>query len=153
MSALSSGQSLTAADLKDNLHDIQDNVVAPILMRCGRHIFFKFIDGARARVWLRNMARRVNGRVEERGIRFTVNVGFTYAGLTELGLSQSSLDSFPEAFRVGARARAAAMGDVGPHAPEHWEGGLGSVDIHAMAWIRTNSEAHGLSWWRRRELA
>ena len=140
MTTLFSGQSLTSVDLKGNLHDIQDNVVTPILMRYGRHIFLKFTDGARARAWLRNMARRVNSREQERAIRFTVNVGFTYPGLTALGLSQASLLSFPEAFRMGPRARAGAVGDVGPHAPEHWEGGLGGVDIHAMVWIRTNSD-------------
>ncbi len=132
--------SLTAADLKDNLHDIQDNVVAPILMRYGRHVFLKFTDGANARAWLRNMFKRVNARREEHGTRFTVNIGFTYEGLKALGLSQRSLDSFPEAFRVGMRGRADAVGDVGPHAPEHWEGGLGGPDIHAMAWIRTDSD-------------
>ena len=31
------------------------------------------------------------------------------------------------------------VGDVGPHAPEHWEGGLGGPDIHAMVWLRTDS--------------
>ena len=141
MPAPRSGQSLTSADLKANLHDIQDNVVAPILMRYGRHIFFKFTDPARARGWLRTMAGRVNTRQEERGTRFTVNIGFTYAGLQALGLSQPSLDSFPEAFRVGTRGRADLVGDVGPHAPQHWEGGLGGPDMHAMAWIRTDSDA------------
>jgi len=140
MATLSSAQSLTSADLKDNLHDIQDNVVAPILMRYGRHIFLKFIDGAKAREWLRNMVKRVNARQEEHGTRFTVNIGFTYKGLKALGLSQRSLDSFPEAFRVGTRGRAHIVGDVGPHAPEHWEGGLGGPDIHAMALIRTDSD-------------
>ena len=33
-----------------------------------------------------------------------------------------------------------SSGDVGPHAPEHWEGGLGGPDIHAMAWLRTDSD-------------
>ena len=140
MSTLTSTRSLTAADLKDNLHDIQDNVVAPILMRYGRHIFVKFNDGAKARAWLRNMFKRVNARQEEHGTRFTVNIGFTYEGLKALGLSQRSLDSFPEAFRVGMRGRARVVGDVGPHAPEHWEGGLGGPDIHAMAWLRTDSD-------------
>jgi len=140
MATLSSAQSLTSADLKDNLHDIQDNVVAPILMRYGRHIFLKFIDGAKARGWLRNMVKRVNARQEEHGTRFTVNIGFTYEGLKALGLSQRSLDSFPEAFRVGMRGRAHIVGDVGPHAPEHWEGDLGGPDIHAMALIRTDSD-------------
>jgi Dyp-type peroxidase family len=137
---LASVQSLTSADLKDNLHDIQDNIVEPILMRYGRHIFLKFLDGAKARGWLRNMIKRVNARGQEHGTRFTVNIGFTYEGLKALGLSQSSLDSFPIAFRVGARGRAPLVGDVGPHAPEHWEGGLGGPDIHAMALIRTHSD-------------
>ena len=140
MSTEVSRRSLAAADLKDHLHDIQDNVVAPILLRYGRHIFVKFTDGAKARAWLRDMFDRVNARQQEHVTRFTVNIGFTYEGLKALGLSQSSLDSFPQAFRIGMRGRAEAVGDVGPHAPEHWEGGLGGPDIHAMAWLRTDSD-------------
>src|ERR1700757_3945777 len=140
MSTLTSVQSLTAADLKKNVRDIQDNVVAPILMRYGRHIFFKFLEGTNARKWLSNMFSRVNARQQEHGTGFTVNIGFTYEGLKALGLSQRSLDSFPEAFRVGMRGRADIVGDVGPHAPEHWEGGLGGPDIHAMGLIRTESD-------------
>jgi Dyp-type peroxidase family len=139
MATLGSGRALTSADLKDNLHDIQDNVVTPILMRYGRHIFLKFTD-AKAREWLGNMLARVNARGAERRSRFTVNIGFTHEGLKALGVSQPSLDSFPDAFRVGMRGRAGAVGDVGPHAPDHWEGGLGGPEIHAMAWIRTDSD-------------
>ena len=134
-----SARGLTSAHLKDNLHDIQDNVVTPILLRYGRHVFLKFTDGGKARAWLRSLSKRVNSRRQEHGIRFTVNIGFTYEGLKSLGLSQRSLDSFPEAFRTGMRGRAHEVGDVGPHAPEHWEGGLGSPEIHAMGWIRTDS--------------
>src|SRR4051812_15096551 len=106
MSTTASSGSLTGADLKDNLHDIQDNVVEPILMRYGRHIFVKFHDGATARAWLRELRTRVNLRDQEHAQRrFTVNVGFTHEGLRALGLSQQSLDSFPEAFRVGMRGR------------------------------------------------
>ena len=140
MLALTPAQTLRSADLKDNLRDIQDNIVSPILMRYGQHIFIKFNDGAKARAWLRNMLERVNARPQEHGTRFTVNIGFTYEGLKALGLSQRSLDSFPEAFRIGMRGRADAVGDVGPHAPEHWEGGVGGPDIHAMALVRTDSD-------------
>ena len=140
MSTRVSRRSLTAGDLKDQLHDIQDNVVAPILMRYGRHVFVKFTDGARARAWLRNMFDRVNARREEHGIRFTVNIGFTYEGLKALGVSQPSLESFPRRSASGCGAVRDAVGDVGPHAPEHWEGGLGGPDIHAMGWIRTDSD-------------
>ena len=136
----SSVKLFTSAELKENLGDIQDNVVTPILMRYGRHIFLKFTDGAKARTWLGVMFKRVNARAEERGTRFTVNIGFTYEGLKALGLSQQALDSFPNAFRAGMRGRADYVGDVGPHAPEHWEGGLGGPDIHAMVPLRTDSE-------------
>ena len=139
MSTLTPAAGLKAADLKQNLHDIQDNVVAPILMRYGRHLFLKFHDGAKARAWLRNIFELVNARQAEHGTRFTVNIGFTYEGLRAIGLSQRSLDTFPEAFRVGMRGRATAVGDVGPNAPEHWEGGVGGQDIHAMGWIRTDT--------------
>jgi Dyp-type peroxidase family len=50
------------------------------------------------------------------------------------------VNSFPEAFKVGMRGRAQIVGDIGPHAPEHWEGGLGGPDIHAMALVRTDSD-------------
>ena len=140
MSTRATRRGLTAAELKEQLHDIQDNVVAPILMRFGRHLFVKFTDGAKARAWLRSLRDRVNARQLEHGTRFTVNIGFTYEGLKALGLSQPSLESFPKAFRVGAQARAHEVGDVGSHAPEHWEGGLGGPDIHAMGLIRTDSE-------------
>jgi Dyp-type peroxidase family len=140
METLTSVQNLTSADLKDNLHDIQDNVMTPILMRYGRHIFLKFLDSTKARAWLGNMIKRVNSRQEEHGTRFTVNIGFTYEGLKAMSLSQQSLNSFPEAFREGTRARAHLVGDVGPHAPEYWEGGLGGPDIHAMALVRTDSD-------------
>lgn len=143
MSTLAARRGLAAADLKDQLHDIQDNVVAPILMRHGRHIFVKFGAGPHARRWLRNMFDCVNVRREAHGTHFTVNIGFTWQGLKALGLSQRSLDSFPQAFRAGMRERAHLVGDIGPHAPEHWEGGLGGPDIHAMAWVRTDS-AEGL---------
>ncbi|HVN34625.1 MAG TPA: Dyp-type peroxidase, partial [Casimicrobiaceae bacterium] len=96
-------------------------------------------DGAKARAWLRNIFELVNARQAEHGTRFTVNIGFTYEGLRAIGLSQRSLDTFPEAFRVGMRGRATAVGDVGPNAPEHWEGGVGGQDIHAMGWIRTDT--------------
>ena len=42
MPTLTSAQSLTSADLKDNLARHSGQCRGPILMRYGRHIFFKF---------------------------------------------------------------------------------------------------------------
>ena len=41
---------------------------------------------------------------------YCVNVGFTHDGLAALGVTQASLDSFPEEFKQGAVARACARG-------------------------------------------
>ena len=61
-----------------------------------------------------------------------VSASLTYRGLEALGVPQSSLDSFPKAFRDGMAARAAGLGDVGDSAPERWETPLGSRDVHVI---------------------
>jgi hypothetical protein len=59
MLAPTPARTLTFADLKQNLQDIQDNVLVPILMRYGRHVFLNFNNGAEGRTWLCNMFRHV----------------------------------------------------------------------------------------------
>ena len=131
--------------LTDHKANIQDNVITPILMRYGRSLFIDFTDGAKARALLKKLTDLVaNARQERRGDEaFTVNIGFTYAGLNTLGISSDTLASFPEAFRQGNAARAAVVGDLGPNAPEHWDGELGSRECHAMVYLRTRT-AEGL---------
>ena len=67
-----------------------------------------------------------------RAARTCVNIGFTYDGLRELGVDEASLTSFPEAFRVGAAARAEQIGDGGHSAPEHWRASLAPGVPHAI---------------------
>ena len=45
----------------------------------------------------------------------------SYAGLEALGVPQDSLQSFPEAFRVGMAARARQLGDDGVNDPKNWD--------------------------------
>lgn len=66
---------------------------------------------------------------------YCVNVGFTLEGLAALGVTQASLDSFPEDFRQGAVARAGRVGDAGPSAPAHWKGGLATSDVHVLVFL------------------
>ena len=71
-----------------------------------------------------------------------VNIAFTYGGMAALTraegkgekplLDQNVLNSFPEAFRQGMAARAKMLGDVGPSAPEYWDGELGRRSIHGL---------------------
>lgn len=59
-----------------------------------------------------------------------INFAFTFPGLKALKLSEPTLSSFPEAFRQGMAARAERLGDIGPSAPENWEGVLGLDCVH-----------------------
>ncbi len=59
-----------------------------------------------------------------------INFAFTFSGLKALKMSEPTLASFPEAFRQGMAARAERLGDIGPSAPENWEGVLGLDCVH-----------------------
>jgi Dyp-type peroxidase family len=65
----------------------------------------------------------------------------TYAGLVALEVPESSLASFPEAFREGMAARASGVGDTGESSPEHWDRPYGTGDIHvALTLLSTTNE-------------
>ena len=72
---------------------------------------------------------------------YCVNIGFTHDGLAALGVTQASLDSFPEEFRQGAAARAARVGDTGASAPVNWKGGLATGDVHVLLFLFTQTAA------------
>ncbi len=59
-----------------------------------------------------------------------INIAFTYSGLAALKLNETTLASFPDAFRQGMAARAQRLHDTGSSAPETWEGELGLPSIH-----------------------
>ena len=52
----------------------------------------------------------------------------------------TSLESFPEAFRVGMAARAEQLLDVGENAPTHWEPHFGTGHIHIGVSVFSDSE-------------
>src|SRR5687768_16648161 len=70
-----------------------------------------------------------------------VSVAVTYQGLKALGVPQASLDSFAWEFRQGMRARAEALGDVGPSSPENWEEPFGTPDVHVVLVALSPDEA------------
>jgi Dyp-type peroxidase family len=51
-----------------------------------------------------------------------LNIAFTYMGFVRLDLPQPTLQSFPDEFVEGMRARATILGDVGRDGPGNWEG-------------------------------
>ena len=77
-----------------------------------------------------NRLTRDRDSVEKQWDPVPINFAFTFAGLKALQLSEPTLASFPEAFRQGMAARAERLGDIGPSAPENWEGVLGLDCVH-----------------------
>ena len=79
-----------------------------------------------------------------------ISVAISYAGLVALGVPEDSLQSFPEAFRLGMAARAGQLLDYGENDPEHWDAPFGSGQIHIGVSVFSDSED---TWRRTMEMA
>ncbi|HEY5724168.1 MAG TPA: hypothetical protein VIT45_17800 [Allosphingosinicella sp.] len=64
------------------------------------------------------------------GPNHCLNLAFTWPGLEVLGVPEASLASFDQAFRNGAKARSAYVGDVGQSDWNHWR--LEDREFHVM---------------------
>lgn len=119
------------------LNDIQYIVLARAPALTGRYEFLAFRDASSGRNWLREMLDRVpsvdHARTSMKEDDSWVSLAFTWNGLRALGLSEESLATFPDEFRQGMASRARILGDDGTHHPQHWVGGLGSGNVHAIA--------------------
>ena len=87
------------------------------------------------RFWSEMQAHRYDDRGKRSVAPFSWNLAFTWTGLRALGLDANTLGTFPEDFKDGMAARASRLGDVGDSAPEHWEGWLGSRDVHGILMV------------------
>jgi Dyp-type peroxidase family len=79
--------------------------------------------------------------LDDLAVQVAVNVAFTHAGLAALGLEATVLDSLPEDFRQGMRARAPLNGDTGLNAPEHWDDAWQGAGVHAWVGAYARSAA------------
>jgi Dyp-type peroxidase family len=124
------------------LHEIQATVLrqrpAPYF---GTHVLLRVDDAHAGRAFLRRLLPYVDSAT---GWRIEANawlsVGITYAGLEALGVPSDSLQSFPEAFRVGMAARARQLGDDGLNDPERWDAPFGKGEIHIGVSAFSDSE-------------
>jgi Dyp-type peroxidase family len=104
------------------LDDIQGNVLRGYTMPAAAYLWLRIVDAPRARGLMRRMLPQVMTAAPWSSPPATaMNVAFTFAGLSQLGLGDEVLASFPEAFREGMAARAERLGDRGPSAPAAWE--------------------------------
>jgi deferrochelatase/peroxidase EfeB len=128
---------LKAADRNAlDFDDIQHFLIHRALALAARYEFLTFRDPAAGRAWVKGITEKVSSAGEvrsgEAGTRW-VTVAFTWNGLRALGLDDASLATFPEEFREGMAARAEILGTTGANHPDHWQGGLASADLHAIA--------------------
>jgi Dyp-type peroxidase family len=117
-----------------DLHDIQGNIVKAYGrygFPKGRFIFFGVLDATLGRRFVSALAPTITNSApwRERGTKSgsapipecTTNIAFTYHGLRDLGVPRASLQSFPDEFAMGMRARRDILGDEGASAPERWD--------------------------------
>jgi len=115
----------------------------------GTHVLLR-VDDARAG---RELLRRLTPHVDSAANWWSaadpwLSVAISCAGLEALGVPRASLESFPEAFRVGMAARARQLGDEGVNDPKNWDRPFGTGDVHIGLSAFSDSEEK-----RRRVLA
>ena len=85
----------------------------------GTHVMLHVDDARAGREFLRRLTPHVDSAADwwQAGEAW-ISVAISYSGLVALGLPEDSLQSFPEAFRVGMAARADQLLDYGDERPE-----------------------------------
>jgi Dyp-type peroxidase family len=130
----------TQAPEKPSLEDLNDiqGLVARDYDRMAEvcHFVLKVDSPAAAKAFIGSCHDKI-ATARDNGAKVCLNLGFTFAGLTALGLEEEckKLRTKPEleAFVQGAAERADSIGDVGESAPRRWKDGLGKPDnVHAL---------------------
>jgi len=129
------------------LHEIQATVLrqrpAPYF---GTHLLLRVDDAQSGRAFLGRLIPYVDSAAGWlNAANAWIAVGISFAGLEALGLSQDSLQSFPEAFRQGMAARARQLGDSGLNDPKNWDLPYGNGEIHIGLSAFSDSQEN----WRR----
>jgi Dyp-type peroxidase family len=131
----------TQAPMLD-LHEIQATVLRPRpAPYFGTHVLLRVDDAQAGRKFLRRLTPHIASAANWWNAANTwLDVGISYAGLEALGVPQDSLQSFPEAFRVGMAARAGQLGDDGVNDPKNWDPAYARGQLHIGVSAFSDSE-------------
>ena len=140
------------------LEDIQGNILRGYRAANARHLAINIPVAGAGRAFLAGLlsgpAPSVTSSAHWRDRPdYCLNVGISWAGLRSLGVGETVLGAFPDAFRQGAAARASApdpdgirgvgLGDVGESAPERWTmGGPKTAAVHIVLSLFTDEHRH-----------
>src|SRR4051794_32884813 len=113
-----------------------DDIQSPILRirpapYVGCQVLLHFADAAQGREFLRRLLPHVISAAGFAAAEAWVAVALTFSGLQALGVPETSLASFPVAFREGMAARSASFEEAEDSLPAHWEAPYGTGQIHA----------------------
>src|SRR5258705_10107127 len=125
-----------------DLHAIQATVLRPRpAPYFGTHVLLRVDDALAGRKFLRRLTPHIASATNWwNAVNTWLEIGISYAGLEALGVPQDSLQSFPEAFRVGMAARAPQLGDDGVNDPKNWDKPYGVGQIHIGVDALSHSE-------------
>jgi Dyp-type peroxidase family len=117
----------------------------------GTHVMLHVEDAQAGRAFLRSVTPHVDSAADWwQATEPWIAVAISYAGLVALGVPEESLQSFPQAFRMGMAGCADELLDHGANDPEHWDAEFGSGLIHIGISVFSDSEA---TWQRTLALA
>src|SRR5215470_11475927 len=124
------------------LHEIQATVLRPRpAPYFGSHVLLRIDDAQAGRKFISRLTPHIASSANWWDATKTwLDVGISYAGLEALGVPQDSLQSFPEAFRVGMAARARQLGDDGVNDPKNWDKPYGTGQVHIGVSAFSDSE-------------
>jgi Dyp-type peroxidase family len=126
-----------------------DDIQGIVLYGYGRlkHACFLLLgiaDPSSANTWLSSLEVR-NAHFDPDSVDRCLNVAFTAAGLTRLGLGDGALGELALEFREGMAGtvhRQRILGDTGESAPDHWLwGGPRNPDLHILLMLYGRDEA------------
>jgi len=121
--------------------DVQGDILQPYGFAVSAHLFVAVAAPESGRAIVDDaLARITNGSRWSDKPESTLNVAFTAAGLTAIGMPTAIVDSFPPAFLEGMAARATILGDVGRSAPERWDEALGTGAAHLLFTVNAVDE-------------
>ena len=128
----SGGASVAARAPALDFHEIQATVLRPRpAPYFGAHVLLRIDDARSGRELIRRLAPHIASATNWWNAKTAwLEMGISYAGMEALGLPKESLQSFPEAFRVGMAARASQLGDDGVNDPKHWDASYRSGEVH-----------------------
>lgn len=133
--------------------DVQGNILTGYGARYATYLFYRVDLAGEARQWLGALLSNitteeaaqklaVRGKEEkEKSPQSMLNIAVTFQGFVALGLSPTSVKTFPLEFREGMKRRAAVLCDFGDSDPKHWQTALGSRQVHLLIWVQGDTEA------------